>query len=198
MRSNIPNVTGSFRWLITTIILCMCAVGVMAQPASKSAGNSAHAVARVDVNSASLQSLETLPGVGPIVAKRIREGRPYNNLEDLERVKGLGKARIEDLRGKVSFGPANEAQTESALRPTGRSSAALGSEKLAPGQQLNINTATVQDLEKLPGIGPAKAQAIVDYRTQNGSFKSPEDIEKVKGIKAGVFSRIKDFIKVRD
>ncbi len=63
---------------------------------------------------------------------------------------------------------------------------------------MNINTASAADLDKLPGIGPAKAKAIVDYRTQNGNFKTIEDIEKVKGIKGGVFSKIKDYIKVSD
>ena len=42
-----------------------------------------------------------------------------------------------------------------------------------------------------------KAQAIVDYRKANGPFASPEDIEKVRGIKAGTFSKIRDYIVVR-
>ncbi|MGV1098809.1 ComEA family DNA-binding protein [Thiovibrio sp. JS02] len=47
---------------------------------------------------------------------------------------------------------------------------------------VNINTATVNEIAKLNGIGPAKAQAIVDYRTQHGSFASTADLTKVKGI----------------
>jgi competence protein ComEA len=61
---------------------------------------------------------------------------------------------------------------------------------------ININTATKEELDGLPGIGPVKAQAIIDYRNANGPFKSPEDIMKVKGIKEGEFGKIKDQISV--
>ena len=47
---------------------------------------------------------------------------------------------------------------------------------------VNINTADVQELTSLPGIGPVKAEAIVDYRTKNGEFTTLDDLEKVKGI----------------
>ena len=49
-------------------------------------------------------------------------------------------------------------------------------------QVVNINTATVQDFEDLPGIGPVMAQRIVDYRDEHGPFKSVEELTKVKGI----------------
>src|SRR5581483_8367349 len=61
---------------------------------------------------------------------------------------------------------------------------------------VNINTATKEQLDALPGIGPVKAQAINDYRNANGPFKSPEDIMKVRGIKEGEFGKIKDQISV--
>ena len=57
---------------------------------------------------------------------------------------------------------------------------------------VNINTATAAELEALPGIGPAKAKAIVAYRQQNGQFKTVEDLKKVKGIGEGIFSKLKD------
>src|SRR6267154_493055 len=61
---------------------------------------------------------------------------------------------------------------------------------------VNINTATKAELDALPEIGPVKAQAIIDYRTANGPFKTPEDIMKVSGIKEGTFSKVKGMISV--
>jgi competence protein ComEA len=56
---------------------------------------------------------------------------------------------------------------------------------------ININTATKDELVALPGIGPAKAQAIVDYRKAHGSFKTIEELKDVKGIGAKRFEKLK-------
>jgi competence protein ComEA len=56
---------------------------------------------------------------------------------------------------------------------------------------VNINTATKEQLESLPGVGPVKAQSIVEYRTKNGPFKSLEDLKKVSGIGDATFENLK-------
>ena len=61
---------------------------------------------------------------------------------------------------------------------------------------LNINTADSATLQTLNGIGPSKAQAIIDYRTQNGPFATIEDIMNVSGIGTATYNGIKDFITV--
>src|SRR5262250_3021990 len=61
---------------------------------------------------------------------------------------------------------------------------------------VNINTATKEQLDALPGIGPVKAQAIIDYRTKNGPFKSLEDIKKVNGIGDATFDKLKGDISL--
>lgn len=58
--------------------------------------------------------------------------------------------------------------------------------------KLNINTATVDELVALPGIGTAKAQAIVDRRDETGHFASVEDLLSVPGVGKGVLGRISD------
>lgn len=64
------------------------------------------------------------------------------------------------------------------------------------GALVNINTADIETLDTLPGVGPATAQAIVDDRTQNGSFASIEDIMRVSGIGEKKFEKLKDLICV--
>ncbi len=66
-----------------------------------------------------------------------------------------------------------------------------------PMGKININTATVEELDVLPGIGPAIALRIVDYRTQKGPFKKIEDIKDVRGIGDAIFADIKDSITVQ-
>ena len=60
--------------------------------------------------------------------------------------------------------------------------------------QLNLNTATVEQLEALPGVGPELAQRILDYRTQHGPFKNVEGLTNVKGIAEGKLAKLRDKI----
>ena len=62
--------------------------------------------------------------------------------------------------------------------------------------KVNLNTATAKELTSLPGIGQAKAEAIVKYREANGPFKSVEDLTKVKGIGPKMLDKIKSEVTV--
>ena len=62
---------------------------------------------------------------------------------------------------------------------------------------LNINTASAEELNALPGIGPAKAAAIVSYRKQNGPFRAKEDLQQVSGIGPATFANLESFIVVK-
>jgi competence protein ComEA len=61
---------------------------------------------------------------------------------------------------------------------------------------INLNTATLEQLDSLPGIGPAIAQRIIDYREKVGNFSRIEDITEVSGIGEATFAKIKDLIVV--
>lgn len=66
----------------------------------------------------------------------------------------------------------------------------------APAGKVNLNTASVSQLEDLPGIGPALAARIVEHRQKNGAFKSVEDVLAVKGIGEKNFAKIQGFLSV--
>lgn len=67
---------------------------------------------------------------------------------------------------------------------------------MAVSAAVDINTADAKALEKLTGVGPAKAQAIVDHRAKNGLFKTIEDLKKVEGIGDKTFDALKSEISV--
>lgn len=192
--------------LITAVV---AGVSTDAFAKKKKAGNEtaqSSGAAVIDLNTADQKALESLPGIGPASAKAIIAGRPYKSVDDLKRVKGMSDSKLKAIRDKVTVGGAAApvAATGAPAAPVAERKAApaqqeaAGKEskakpKLAPGQRVNINTASREELEALPGIGPAKAQAIIDGRP----YASPEDIMKVKGIKQGIFNKIKDNITIR-
>ena len=178
----------------------------------------------VDLNSASEKDLEALPGVGPATAKKIVAGRPYKSADELKKA-GLNDKAVEALKPLVTAGPASAApaaakaaaapapvketpakasavKEKTAKEPAAKEKASqepAGKEKtpaapkLAPGQKVNLNSADKATLEALPEIGPALAQAIIEGRP----YTKIEDVMKVKGIKEGKFSKIKDLITVK-
>lgn len=62
---------------------------------------------------------------------------------------------------------------------------------------VNLNTATAEELMSLPGIGEARAKAIVDYRSKQGPFRSADDLKQIEGIGEKMFARIKDRLVVK-
>ena len=180
------------------------------EPAAARKGKEAKALPAagtpVDLNTADQKALEALPGVGPTLAKRIMEARPFQSLDDLSKIKGMTKTKVAALKDKVTVGPAAPAApAPAAQKPVPAPAPAAGPQpataakekaevpKLAPGERININTATAEELDKLPDIGPVKAQAIIEGRP----YKTPEDIMKVRGIKEGIYNKIKDHISVQ-
>lgn len=72
-----------------------------------------------------------------------------------------------------------------------------GSPQRMENQTVNLNSATAGELETLPGVGPAKAEAIIEYRETNGPFKSIEDLKSISGIGDKTYEKLKDLISVK-
>lgn len=63
-------------------------------------------------------------------------------------------------------------------------------------EKVDINTASADQLDALPGIGPSKAEDIINYREEHGGFSSVEELMDIPGIKSGIFDQIKDLVTV--
>jgi competence protein ComEA len=146
--------------------------------------------AEVNLNTATDQELQALPGVGPKMSQDIIAARPFKSLEDLKNVKGIGEAKFNKLKGLVSVGEPVAAPTASVKIEHAKESS---HKMLSAGEMIDLNSASAQELEKLPGIGAKKAQAIIAARP----FSSVEDVMKVKGIKEGIFNKIKNNVTVK-
>jgi competence ComEA-like helix-hairpin-helix protein len=68
--------------------------------------------------------------------------------------------------------------------------------KHPPSKPIDLNVATVKDLERLPGIGPTTAKAIVQFRTKSGPFRRVEDLLAVRGISETKLNKLRPYITV--
>lgn len=89
--------------------------------------------------------------------------------------------------------PANQPQVAGATQtlPVGTSA-----DQSSPAGKINLNSATVSQLDSLKGIGPTYAQRIIEYREANGGFKTIEEVKNVKGIGDKTFEKFKDEVTI--
>ncbi|WP_134687184.1 helix-hairpin-helix domain-containing protein [Brevibacillus migulae] len=97
-------------------------------------------------------------------------------------------AKGEKLASATPCNPSQASLPDSTVPPAGHSAA---------GGAVNINTATMAELQSLPGIGATRAEAILAYRQKNGPFSKPEDLKKVTGIGDKTFLQLKEKIRVK-
>jgi competence protein ComEA len=143
---------------------------------------------RLDVDVVSAAELARLPKVGLRLAKVIVADReahgPFGGLAGLDRVPGIGPGLLQLLGPHVAFSG------------TGAASPA-GIQSGPDVSPVDLNSATANDLDALPGIGPSRAAAILRYREQHGRFTSVEELKEVPGFGRAAVSRVRALLMVR-
>ncbi len=103
-------------------------------------------------------------------------------------------------KNSEAAGSAGEVQEAESSGTTGDNEAEVSDpfegQSVYKNGKVNLNTAKSEDLQVAPGIGPAKAQKIIDYREQYGGFSYLEELMEIKGIGQKTFDKIKDFYYV--
>lgn len=213
---------------------------------------------KININSALASEFQRIEGIGERKARSIVEDReangPFRSVDDLDRVKGIGKATVDKFRPFVTVG--NEAAGEgsgsrgegmngtdgthgtdgvnqvtgvlgaagppglngagapppfsplgprgSALLPTRTPPEPVVAAPSAPNPasavpatgRVNINTAGIEELKELSGVGEVLAQRILEYRATHGFFRHPDDLTKVKGIGSKTLEKNRHLITV--
>jgi comEA protein len=166
---------------------------------------------RIDLNEAPHAELLQLPGVGEHLARRIETQRPFRRVDDLLQVQGIGPVTLERLRPWVQVRPAEtggeepEGPVNRSARSRSKANSATGKEPAAVTikggkaanltEPIDINRATAEELQRLPGVGPRISQRIVDER-EKGRFKSVEDLRRVSGIGPKILERLRPYVTV--
>jgi competence protein ComEA len=132
---------------------------------------------KIDINRATAEQLQAISGVNQqaardIIAFRDKRGG-FRSAEELLQLTSVDQAVLTGVLRAVYV---SAAAPTSALTPPARPPSP------ATAGQVNINTATLEELKSLDLIGEVLAKRIIDYRTQNGPFRKPEDIMNVRGI----------------
>jgi len=158
---------------------------------------------RVDADKATAGELARLPRVGLALAKTIvadRESRgPFGSAAGLDRVPGIGPGMLAAIGPHLAFsgGPGVPASGQSARPVTGPGGGLLAAPVSAGPDRLNLNSASVSELDGLPGIGPARAAAILQEREARGPFSSVEELARVPGLGPSAIARLQDRVVAR-
>ncbi|HEX8245025.1 MAG TPA: ComEA family DNA-binding protein [Longimicrobium sp.] len=149
---------------------------------------------RIDPGTAPEEELDRLPKVGPAQARRIVAWRqahgPFRTLADLDSVPGMGPAALAAVAPHVTLAPAAEARVPTTpANRTGAPHPAIPAENASA--VISINSASAQELTRLPGVGPSLAGRIVAWREGHGAFRSLDDLARVPGIGPATVARIR-------
>lgn len=161
----------------------------------------------LDLNAATAEELETLPGVGAILAERIVSYREavggFQTLEELQQVNGIGSGIYSQIAPYLFIiGELQTISPESELPEATDAAAPELEPETAPESasasipRLDINIATAEDFQKLPNVTPEQAEAIVRLRTQIQYFQNIYELLYADGMTDQLFLLIRDYLYV--
>ena len=161
----------------------------------------------LDLNAATAEELETLPGVGAILAERIVSYREavggFQTLEELQQVNGIGSGIYSQIAPYLFIiGELQTISPESELPEATDAAAPELEPETAPESasasipHLDINIATAEDFQKLPNVTPEQAEAIVRLRTQIQYFQNIYELLYADGMTDRLFLSIRDYLYV--
>jgi competence protein ComEA len=163
-----------------------------------------------DLNTADRAELAQVPGVGPKLAEAIDDHRrvhgPFKSVDELKNVRGVGPVTFEKIRPHFRVGPlprslmaeAPPSPQPQSPTPAPPRSGPVGVKKIQPGEPpINVNTATAEELQRLPGVGPVTAQNIIAARMAK-PFETVEELDtRVKGIGPKTLEKLRPFVVVK-
>ncbi len=137
---------------------------------------------KFDLNTVSAEELISIPGIGSKRAADIISFRDENGFvsrNDLLKIKGIGETSLNKIKDYFYAMEGDSVLFKSALR----------SEEIQ--QKIDLNNASIEDLCKLKGIGPSRAEKIIEMRNDLGGFSSLDELLKVKGIGEKTLEKLK-------
>lgn len=207
---SVQGATAGLLVLAVVLLACRSAsyLGWRSQPTELTSG--AGLTYRVDLNRAPRAELLLLPGVGAGLAQRIenyrQENSGFRSVEELRQVHGVGPALLERMRPWVCVTLDEEEEESEAAgrvlhdeRLAGPVKVAdLSSKKAAQlTGRINVNRASAEELQRLPGIGKVLSERIVSER-RKGLFKSTDDLRRVFGIGPKTLERLRPYVTTAD
>jgi competence protein ComEA len=153
----------------------------------------------LDVNQADEIDLQQIPGVGPDLAKRIVQARPFGTIEELRRVSGIGPKTLENLQRyfHVARSYQEEDPPPRIVRARADDPPVTKGKKKLPETPIDVNRATLLQLQQLPGIGPTLATRIIDARAER-PFTRVDDLRRVKGIGPKTLEKLRPHVIARE
>lgn len=134
---------------------------------------------KLNVNTATLEQLDALPGIGKTMAENIlhlrKEKGELKSLAELKEIKGVSPKKFSALARVLTIAVAGSGEP----------------------RRLNLNFATLDELEALPGVGPKLAREIQDARSAKGGFKSVEDLEDIPGLSEKKYKLFESLVEIK-